>query len=159
ITRRFFAMSEQTMFDLNASANEYVFARIVEDYNNQALSDKKPLITATQGRKLRQDVSTRLAGMRDRSGAPLRMETATRSLFLNAVKDGLQPEVGGDVVDRSQYAEVYTQYANEYFETLAWPMRGPAADRRPNEGIVPAGGHLPISPFDPRFAHRSTVLS
>lgn len=152
-------MSEQTMFDLNASANEYVFARIVEDYNNQALSDKKPLITATQGRKLRQDVSTRLAGMRDRSGAPLRMETATRSFFLNAVNDALQPVVGGDVVDRSQYAEVYTQYANEYFETLAWPMRGPAADRRRNEGIVPAGGHLPISPFDPRFAHRSTVLS
>lgn len=151
-------MSKQ-MFNLNGNVNEYVFARILEDYNNNAFVDGKPLITATQGRKLRQDVSTRLSNTIGTNGKTISIETATRTFFLNAVNDVLQPVIDGDIVDRTQYPKVYGEYVKEYFDKLGWSVNGPEAERRRQEGVVPSGGHLPISPFDPRFAHRSMILS
>lgn len=149
-------------FNLNASFNEFAFARIIDVYNmGRAMQNQKPLITASQGRMLHQALLDNLAQKADRNGNPYRMETATRTVFLDAVNDVLSPIMGEDVIERTpeRYRTMYSGYTFAYFNALGWATSGPEADRRRQYGETKAGGMLGVSPFDPRFSTRETILS
>lgn len=143
-------------FSLMGNANEYVFARVIADFNQRRYSDGEGLIRASQGR-----------AMHDRFQRVLDLDSAcdprqVASALVSAIDDVANPSAGGDAFARQKmryYLDVMRYY--EDYEAITG-VRVPRQDselenfnRDPN---MPDGMMLlPVSPFDNRYSTRETV--
>lgn len=146
-------------FSLNASVNEFVFAKFIEKYNQDQLSDDKPLITATQGRALHRAFVQNMGRIQSKSGAGYTMQTVVPSVAKQALNQTFMDAYGKPMYTNEEaFRTTYNEFAEEWFSIMGWKRTKEAAQERKN-GKAPMTGKLPISPFDDRFAHRSSVLS
>lgn len=146
-------------FNLNASVNEFVFAKFIERYNQDQLSEGKPLITATQGRALHRSFVQNIGNIQSKSGAGYTMQTVVPSVAKQALNRTFEEAYGEPMyTNEEEFRTQYNEFADEWFLTTGWKRSKDAAEERKN-GKAPMTGRLPISPFDDRFSHRSTVLS
>ena len=156
-------MADQTRkLDPNANLNEYIFARVVEDYNEQAArSDgQKPLITATRGRTLHSELLKKLdRKVNSKTQQSYSMSNTPKGMLFNTINETFQSVLGEDIVPRDAYDDRFKGYLSDYLESMHWSLDPQAVEDRKKRGIVPEGGYLPISPFDERFSHRSTILN
>ena len=148
----------QKDFNMNASINEFVFAKFIEKYNEDQLSKDKPLITATQGRKLHRAFLENIGQIQSKTGAGYTMQTVVPSVAKQALNQTFQDAYGEPMyTNENEFRLAYAGFVDQWFETTGWKRtKEAAADRQ--RGKAPMTGKLPISPFDERFAHRSTVL-
>lgn len=145
-------------FNMNASINEYVFAKFVEKYNEDQLADGKPLITATQGRALHRAFLENIGRIQAKNGAGYTMQTVVPSVAKQALNQTFQDAYGVPMyTNENDFRLAYAGFVDEWFDATGWQRsKEAAADRQ--QGKAPMNGKLPISPFDERYSHRSTVL-
>ena len=145
---------------LNASINEYAFARFVEDYNNLMLDKDKPqkLITATQGRDLHRAVLQNLSTKRNGQNEVLTMDNASRVAFVDALNVAIVPFIGSKLGNVDKLKTMYTGYTNEFAAMTNWDLSQKGLNDR-RAGKADMRGYIPVSPFDNRYSMRSNVLS
>ena len=155
-------------FKINGSLNEYAFARFVEGYNESVVEHGNRVITATQGRDLHAAVMKGLSEAKNadgnpfltRTGEPYTFATAPRTLFTYVMGITTKQVTGISLCDgnTAQMVSDYNKYLQEFSDSIGWGFDKASADDR-RHGNVSMNGYVPISPFDERYAMRSTVLS
>lgn len=149
-------------FDLKRALNEYIFAQAVEDINIARLegaeSDFVPqLITAKAGRSLHSMLLQKLRS-EDASLAqnPERtLADVSDDVFMAAVNDVLSGQTDGDALT----PEIMAEYRSMFEDAVGWDFSESSVRARDVEGrFIPGTGYMPISPFDERFMHRSSIM-
>lgn len=166
-------------FNLNASVNEYIFARLMEDTNSTLMRVNKPVIMATQCRDLHTEMLQELANTSNprNDNKPYDMATAPQSRLMDAFYTAMgksyknvsrnfyEPMVkeGHPLYDASKPANEqareprYKRYLKEYENITGFQLNAEGSKARQN-GTQALTGYLPISPFQNSYAHRMTVL-
>lgn len=167
-------------FSLNASVNEYVFARIIEDYNiDVRATGRGNYITAKEGKALHKQWLNEIAArprthrlqdgtvvpVTQSNGAPFMHNIQTipvnlsREVFVSVF--GPRLNEGNLWQQSSTAAPMLRQYFDEYvmYTGIALKNDDPAKAERLRQGVAFSDNQaLPISPFDDDFADRETVL-
>lgn len=163
-------------FNLNASLNEYVFARFMEDTNSALAKANKPVIMASHCRDIHRSLVANLASKQNPrsvtaenpNGMGYTMATAGRSVFMQAFHEVMQePKIremmgsynpayydnkGKDGKNR------YERCMDEYAAITGFDLSREGAALR-KSGQQSLRGYIPISPFQESYAHRTTVLN
>lgn len=153
-------------FKINGSLNEYAFARFIEDYNESAVERGDRVITATQGRDLHAALLHEMATAKRENGepyiapngSPYSFETSPRTFFVSLLGRTVKQTTGIELGSVQELSNKYNTYVQEYSDSLGWGLDKQSADDR-KHGNVTMNGYVPISPFDERYAMRSTMLS
>lgn len=165
-------------FNLNASINEYAFARLMEDTNNALMRANRPVIMASHCRELHSALLKDLSNTENLDGKPYDMASAPQRVFMESfyrvmgsaystVNRGFyEPRVTREhpLYDDSKPANQqvresrYKKYLREYQEITGWSLTREGSAKRQN-GTESLDGYIPISPFQTSYAHRSTVLN
>ena len=167
-------------FNLNASVNEYVFARLMEDTNKALMRANRPVIMATQCRAIHSELLQDLSQVPNprNDNAPYDIASAPQSVFMDSFyrvigqsyksvsRNFYEPLVrqGHPLYDATKPANEqvresrYKQYLREYETITGWQLNRDGMVARQN-GTHSMNGYLPISPFQNSYAHRTTVLN
>lgn len=149
-------------FDANAALNEYIFARVIEDHNMDAVQRGGNLITATEGRRLHSKLLDKLDSIKtiDHPDGHHNNMSNTRGLvLLSAIRDVLRDSKDIDIGTEQERHDMYHKYLDDFKGLMQWDLTDESRKARLTQGITPSGGYIPVSPFDERYAHRSTVLN
>ena len=146
-------------FNLQASVNEYAFARLMEDTNKVLLNAGKPVVMVSQCNAIHTALLKELAD----NGKS--MSTAAESSFMAAFTKvmGQSFNINADFYegDKNSYRKPrYKRYMDEYQYITGWTLdaNGPGAEQR-RTGTQPMDGYIPISPFAGFYQNRQTVLN
>ena len=111
----------QKDFNMNASINEFVFAKFIEKYNEDQLSKDKPLITATQGRKLHRAFLENIGQIQSKTGAGYTMQTVVPSVAKQALNQTFQDAYGEPMyTNENEFRLAYAGFVDQWFETTGW---------------------------------------
>ncbi|MET0885690.1 MAG: hypothetical protein ABWX92_04495 [Mycetocola sp.] len=131
---------------------EHLFQQTIE--RTQDATGK--IIMVSAARDLREKVEQQLATV------GLSMADADLGIppVLRAIEDTMQenvPGYPGIFADTSPTSPAYIQMKNAFFDMAGFSRTGPDGVTKIQPNIGSAGPRLPISPYDPRWAVRSTV--
>lgn len=127
--------------------NEYLFQQTVEQVNKVREDQGMALMTTREAKRLRDEFTSQLASQNTDIGR------ANRTITSSVLSDMFQPYVGDaslfDVDDKVKTASEFTyRKFQEFQEYIGWNNIRTHFDKK----------MLPISPYDPRYANRSTFL-
>lgn len=152
-------------FRLQANLNEFVFAKMMEQYNEFCMQHNRPLVTATQARELHSEFVERLNNYTTvtADGQTTRqytMATAPSLVVINTFDATLYSVYGGHITksDSDSKKRIYERFKDEYSKITGLAITKEANAERKATGVIKNPGYLPISPFDPRYANRATCL-
>lgn len=166
-----------SVFNVNANLNEYVFARMVEDYNVGVRQSGGEYISASKGRALHDKwldaVGQQAQDRRGPSGQwepvldsegnqiPCTLDTIRPSQVRVAFQQVFSPLDPNNATysDIDAFNDKYNSYLAEWVDVTGIALRGAEAAKRKTEGMkFSTDNVIPCSPFDERYAERETIL-
>lgn len=156
-------------FNLNASLNEYAFARFMEDTNLSLAKAGRPVIMASQCRDIHSKLVANLASKPSPDGTGYTLSSAGQSVFMRSFREVMMdPKIQETIGSYNQnYYEAklkpdgktrYQRYMAEYSEITGFELTKEGAAQR-RAGTQPLDNYIPISPFQESYASRTTVLN
>lgn len=150
---------QTTRTDRNRIFYHYAFWDMIHDYNEGQKVVAKPKYIMTSearelGRKLQNamdsDVRKRNAAARE-AGKPETATCASMQFYAKVVNDLLGKRIGHDPIENTEHPN-----NDRYFSRLMADYRD--ITHADAQGVIPESGFLPISPYDPVFANKASVM-
>lgn len=150
---------QTTKSDRNRLFYHYAFWDMVHRYNERQKAEESPdyiMISEARdlGRKLQNAMDDNVRRRNEAAlakGMPASATSASMQAFAHAVNDLLGRRIGEEPIVNSLDPKT-----DDYFAKLLSNYRN--MTKADKDGFIPSHGFIPISPYDPVFTHKSSVM-
>lgn len=142
-----------TKFNIRKNCIEYVFARVIDDYNKAQIGDGKHFLTASQGRALHKRVEKEVC----KKNAVF--ENNLRPMFIDVMNKESMRLFGIQLVQPDSIDAVFNNLIDDYTHVTHIEKGREGTTRRELTGAFDYDGYIPVSPFDHEYEQRETILN